>query len=92
MDTPTAISEAWRLLKPGAYLVAAWNDRDLRHPAIQELEAVLEHRVKGYSRHQKQRCVESWNDTLQAGGMFRYVEGIGPEYLLLLKGTMSSEI
>lgn len=71
IDTPAALREAWRLLRPQGTLIAAWNDRNLSSPFIQELEDVMEHHVTSYNRYQKQRGIEEWGERLQEGGLFR---------------------
>jgi hypothetical protein len=74
VDTPRALDEAHRLLKPRGKLVAAWNDRNLNDPFIRRLEDLFEKYNPNYSRHSKQRDLEQWKDTLEHGGRFRLEE------------------
>ncbi|KAL4423251.1 hypothetical protein ABPG77_000043 [Micractinium sp. CCAP 211/92] len=74
VDTPRALDEAHRLLKPRGKLVAAWNDRNLADPFICQLEELFEAYNPTYNRHQKQRDVDQWKDTLEHGGKFKLQE------------------
>lgn len=74
VDTPRALDEARRLLKPRGKLVAAWNDRNLSDPFICHLEDLFEAYNPTYNRHQKQRDVDQWKDTLEHGGAFKLLE------------------
>ncbi|PSC67895.1 methyltransferase [Micractinium conductrix] len=74
VDTPAALDEAHRLLKPHGQLVAAWNDRNLDDPFIANLEDLFEMYNPTYNRHMKQRDVDQWKDTLEHGGRFKLQE------------------
>jgi SAM-dependent methyltransferase len=74
VDTSAALQEAWRMLKPGAKLIAAWNDRDLSSPFMKELEDIMELHISNYNRHQKQRAVDIWSERLTEGALFRLIE------------------
>ena len=74
IDTADALREAWRMLKPGGKLIAAWNDRDLSSPFVKELEDVMEAHILNYNRYQKQRAVDIWSEKLTEGHLFRLIE------------------
>ena len=48
VDTPAALDEAARLLKPHGTLLAAWNDRDLADPFVDVLEQLFEKHNQQY--------------------------------------------
>jgi len=74
VDTSAALKEAWRMLKPGGKLIAAWNDRDLSSPFMKELEEIMEMHISNYNRYQKQRAVDVWSEKLTEGDLFRLIE------------------
>ncbi|KAL4519704.1 hypothetical protein Ndes2526B_g01723 [Nannochloris sp. 'desiccata'] len=74
VDTSAALQEAWRMLKPGAKLIAAWNDRDLSSLFMRELEDIMEQHILNYNRFQKQRAVDIWSERLTEGHLFRLIE------------------
>ncbi|KAI7840464.1 hypothetical protein COHA_005766 [Chlorella ohadii] len=69
VDTPRALDEAHRLLKPHGKLVAAWNDRNQTDPFIVHPSYNL-----SYNRQSKQRDVDQWKDVLEHGGKFKLSE------------------
>lgn len=74
VDTPRALAEAHRLVRPRGKLVAAWNDRDLSSPFVSDLEGVFERYNPAYCRDRKQRGIENWGKRLQEGGLFKLVD------------------
>lgn len=75
VNTTGALQEAYRLLKPGGVLVAAFNDRNISDSEfIRELEDIMEHHVISYNRWQHQHGIDEWGGKLQEGGMFKLLE------------------
>lgn len=71
LDHKAALNEIYRLLKADGWLVAAWNDRDLSHEFVQELEDLLESYNPTYSRYSRQHDPDVWLQLLGQGGRYK---------------------
>lgn len=70
LHAATALPEMHRLLQPGGYLVAAWNDRDTTDPMVEDLEDLMEAFSPAYQRSQRLHDPEDWLPILTQGGYF----------------------
>ncbi len=72
-DSPQALRETKRILKPGGYFACMWNHRDLDDPLQQKIEQVIKNNIPGYQYGSRR---EDQSEVIDASGLFGHVEFI----------------